>query len=248
MATLNSNRIPLHVNHDNAAAANGSNYTTYRTTSTKSSGIDGGGGGEFHSAFDMRNMNDETERIKNRMREFEDRCKKWREDFFARSQTINNNEQRHDHESAKTSSMFDQRVPFQSNESAPSPTFQYSSPLGTVGTPPPSAYTSTMHKSYLEDAKDGSGAKVYKIEFEIGDFNQNELLITTNGRCLCVKGDRELKAGAATETKTFNREITLPDYVNINQMNAYLLDNIVPSASSTTTRYISVIGLYFCLK
>lgn len=69
------------------------------------------------------------------------------------------------------------------------------------------------------------GGKKYKIEFEIGDFKQNELQISTHGSStLVVKGDRELKAGHATETKTFNREITLPEYVDVSKMNAYLLD------------------------
>ena len=107
----------------------------------------------------------------------------------------------------------------------------------TVPPSPPPTFTSSMHKAYLDDLNDGSGAKVYKIEFEIGDFNQNELLITTHNRTLCVKGDRELKAGSATETKTFNRELTLPDYVDLTKMSAYLLDKAPatnsPKASST---------------
>lgn len=235
MATLNSNRIPLPVNHDSTPGGSSSTYTAYRTASTKT-GDGGGGGTEFHSAYDMRNMNDETERIKNRMREFEERCRKWREDFFTRSHSINNN----DIHSSSTNSMFDQRVPFQ--EPLTSPSFQQhsSSNLGaaSAATSSPPNFSSSMHKSYLEDLNDGSGGKVYKIEFEIGDFNQNELLITTNNRNLSVKGDRELKAGSATETKTFNREISLPDYVDLNKLNAYLLDKATgpssPNKSSPT--------------
>jgi HSP20 family molecular chaperone IbpA len=229
MATLSSNRIPLHVNHE-ATVPGGSSYSTYRTTTTKSSGIDGGGGGEYHSAYDMRNVNDETDRIKNRMKEFEERCKKWREDFFSRTQTINNN----DIHQSSTSSMFDHRAPYQDSSSS----FQHASPLSssTTAAAPPS-FTSTMHKAYLEDLADGG--KVYKIEFEIGDFNQNELFISTTNRALCVKGDRELKAGSATETKTFNREITLPDYVDLNNMKAYLLDKPSSPASRGSQTHLT---------
>lgn len=228
MATLNSNRIPLPVNHDSTPGGSSSTYTAYRTTSSKAGdGI--GGDTEFHSTYDMRNMNNETERIKNRMREFEERCRKWREDFFTRSHNINSS----DIQSSSTNSMFDQRVPFQ--EPLTSPSFQHhsSANLGaaSAATSSPPNFSSSMHKSYLDDLNDGSGGKVYKIEFEIGDFNQNELLITTNNRTLTVKGDRELKAGSATETKTFNREISLPDYVDLNKLNAYLLDK-APGPSS----------------
>ncbi len=37
-------------------------------------------------------------------------------------------------------------------------------------------------------------------------------------------GDREVKSGATTETKTFNRELTVPDYVDLEKMNAFLLN------------------------
>ena len=90
--TAASNRIPLRVNHDEFGAE------TFR------SGGGGGGGGES-SSFDMRNMNDETDRIKSRMREFEDRCRKWREEFFSRQ---SNGIQGAD------SASFEQRVPFSS--------------------------------------------------------------------------------------------------------------------------------------
>jgi HSP20 family molecular chaperone IbpA len=50
-----------------------------------------------------------------------------------------------------------------------------------------------------------------------------------------VKGDRQLKAGSATETKTFNRELTLPDYVDINKMSASLLDNNAQSEPAAAT-------------
>ena len=191
------------------------------------------------TAYDMRNMYDETDRIKSRMREFEERCKRWREEFFNKS-TISHH---HPHPLHHTHHIndpfvddFDQRVPFGGNgdfaAAATSPTL--SRPMFSHSPPPPPPpppvsssmpFASTPHRSYVEDAADGSGLKLYKVEFDIGDFRQNELMITTNGQMLAVKGDRELKAGSATETKTFNREINLPDYVDADKMNAYLLDN-----------------------
>lgn len=201
MTTTSTSRIPLQVNHDDLNNNNSFTSTTreYRTSSSSK------GGGE--NAYDMRSMGDETDRIKNRMKEFEERCKRWREDFFAR--THNMNEQ------------LDQRVPLGENQYT---TYTTSTAAPPHPPPPPQApFSSSMHKSYLEDTEDGG--KKYKIEFDIGDFKQNELFLTTNGKNLIVKGDRELKAGTATETKTFNRELTLPDYVDTNKMNAYLLDN-----------------------
>lgn len=39
-----------------------------------------------------------------------------------------------------------------------------------------------------------------------------------------LKGDREVKAGSSTETKTFNRELTVPEYVDLEKMTAFLMD------------------------
>jgi HSP20 family molecular chaperone IbpA len=224
--TASNNRIPLHVNHGSPSA--NQNYSTtyeYRTTT--------GGNGQpqqSSSAYDMGPMSDETDRIKQRMREFEDRCKKWREDFF-----INKTEVQSD---------FDQRVPPPFTTTSVDPNnnnnqFTYSSNIShrspsRQGAPPVITTSSSMHHQHrttLEDTP--GGGKKYKIEFEIGDFKQNELQISTHGNStLVVKGDREVKAGLATETKTFNREITLPDYVDVASMNAYLLDSHTDSLNN----------------
>lgn len=205
MATTNMNRIPVNVDHSNFSASSSSEQKKFSEEYRSSAGA-----GAPSTAYDMRNMQDETERIRNRMREFEEHCRRVREQAFARSQMppppppplfndINNNN--------NNEFGFDQRVPLSSFDSSKIP------PL-----------TSSMHRSFIEDTP--NGGKKYRLEFDIGDFNQNELNISTNGKTLIVKGDRELKAGSATETKTFNRELTLPDYVDINSMNAFLLGNI----------------------
>lgn len=60
--------------------------------------------------------------------------------------------------------------------------------------------------------------------FEIGDFKPSEIQVKTEGRQLIVKGDRELVAGSATESKQFNREITLPDFVEPTSVTSFLSD------------------------
>ena len=207
--TAASNRIPLRVNHDEFGGE------TFR-----SGGIDS-------STFDMRNMNDETDRIKSRMREFEDRCRKWREEFFSRQ---SNGIQGGD-------SSFEQRVPFSSpkfSSSIPADDASFFSSSPSRSSKP--TFASSLHKSSVEDTPEGG--KKYKMEFEIGDFKPNELHLSTHGRTLIVKGDRELKAGSATETKTFNRELTVPDYVDIERMSAALLDNMPASGSSNNVLII----------
>ena len=210
----NTNRIPLRVNHGEVPSP--SAYTSSRTFTRSATDQNN------NNAYDMRGMYDETDRIKTRMREFEERCKRWREDFFNKTNTLN------------SPSLFD-RGDFPNEPRVPPPSFvnsdhHFSNPSFSSGT--------TMHKSYLEDQPDGT--KKYKIEFDIGDFRQNEILITTNGRSLILKGDRELKAGSATETKTFNRELTLPDYVDFDKMNAYLLENENNNTSQTNNNVLVI--------
>lgn len=242
-----NNRIPLQVSHG-TGPSNTTNYqttyefrtsngnlnqpTTTTTTTTTTGGINGAvpPSATSTSAYDMRDINGETDRIKQRMKEFEDRCKKWREEFFTNSPGKD----------------FDQRVPFGNNNNTINidNNFAFNNAANSTnvnsssgGCPSGFTHTSTIHhqhKTSLEDTP--NGGKKYKIEFDIGDFKQNELQISTHGSStLVVKGDRELKAGLATETKTFNREITLPDYVDASKMNAYLLDSAQNSSGSSSS-------------
>lgn len=202
---LSTNRIPLPVSHGNDGIQTTSEYNVYRKSTTSSTG--NMGAETDRNSFDMRNMGDETDRIKQRMKEFEDRCKRWREDFFTRSNQTGSLHHA-DHRSS-------QNLDFNNNNLS-------------VSTSPP--FASSLHRSSVEDTPDGG--KKYKIEFDIGDFKQNELQISTNNRTLVVKGDREVKAGSATETKTFNRELTVPDYVDMDKMNAFLMDNSTGTSSA----------------
>lgn len=213
MATVTSgsttNRIPLHVIHSN-------DESFFQHPSSPGPAV-----------YDMKNMGDETDRIKIRMREFEDRCKRWREDFFAKQ----NNSPTH---------QYIQDTNFHQASPPPPPTFsdfnnnnnfsssKTSLPAFSTTSPP---FASSLHRSSIEDTE--NGGKKYKIEFDIGDFKQNELQICAQSKSLVVKGDREVKAGSSTETKTFNRELTVPDYVDMDNMNAFLLDKDTNAADSS---------------
>ncbi len=208
-STAASDRIPLQVSHGGGGGGNANFSSTYEHRTSANSHATSKSSGD---AYDLGPLGDETDRIKQRMREFEERCSRWRENFFAN---------RHDDLDV------DQRVPL-----APERPFVFASNIATHRSPSsrlaaPATTTSTMHHTHRTTVEEApSGGKKYKIEFEIGDFKQNELQISTHGSStLVVKGDRELKAGLATETKTFNREITLPDYVDVAHMNAYLVDS-----------------------
>jgi HSP20 family molecular chaperone IbpA len=58
-----------------------------------------------------------------------------------------------------------------------------------------------------------------------GEFRPEELNVKVEGRMLIVKGDRQIKAGNATESKQFNRELTLPEFVDANTIQSYLSDD-----------------------
>lgn len=44
---------------------------------------------------------------------------------------------------------------------------------------------------------------------------------------MVVKGDREIKAGGSSESKQFNREITLPDFIEPTSVTSYLTDGVL---------------------
>lgn len=227
-----NNRIPVNVNINadspggiGAPMSNNSNSSStnqqqqkfstsseYRSSSSSSNKQHQ----QSESTYNMRTMNDETDRIRERMREFEEHCRRVREQAFASRPTTTTTNASASPGGGGGSGFFttdigsggpDQRVP--------SSTFGVDSSGSRFG--------SSMHRSSIEDLPDGG--KKYRIEFDIGDFYQNELHIATNGKTLVVKGEREQKVGSATETKTFNRELTLPDYVDVDRMNAFLLNN-----------------------
>lgn len=188
---MSINRIPLNVDHYESSGKTGSNGFTREFRSSSSSGRFG-----RPEPFGMETMMDETERIKNRMKEFEERCRKWREEVFGKRSLFEDDLKR-------DSFVNDRRVPFGSD---------------TTNTA-----TAQTHRSFIQDT--ANGAKKYRIDLEIGDYKQNELMLSSNGNTLIIRGDRELVKGTTSEKKTFNREITLPDYVDMSKIAANLIEN-----------------------
>lgn len=188
---MSMNRIPLNVDHYESNGKTSGNGFTREFRSSSSSGRFG-----RPEPFGMETMMDETERIKNRMKEFEERCRKWREEMFGKRSLFED-------ELKRDSFVNDRRVPFgadtSTNTSAPT------------------------HRSFIQDAPNGT--KKYRIDLEIGDYKQNELMLSSSGNTLIIRGDRELIKGTTSEKKTFNREITLPDYVDMSKISANLIEN-----------------------
>lgn len=242
-----NNRIPVNVNinadspggigapmSNNSSSTNQQQQQKFSTSSEyrSSSSSSNKQHQQSESTYNMRTMNDETDRIRERMREFEEHCRRVREQAFASRPATTTTNASASPGAGGAGGFFtsdigsgtgpDQRVPS-------STTFGVDSSGSRFG--------SSMHRSSIEDLPDGG--KKYRIEFDIGDFYQNELHIATNGKTLVVKGEREQKVGSATETKTFNRELTLPDYVDVDRMNAFLLNNgpapAAPASPSNST-------------
>jgi HSP20 family molecular chaperone IbpA len=162
---------------------------------------------------------DIRDKMNQRMREFEEESRLWRDQFLSSS-------------GLPQSSLLDHRPRMLLNfPEFPELGSSFSSPLSRLsGASPaasgffgsPGALAQTSHKSFIEE--DDHGNKKYKMVFEIGDFKPNEIQVKTEGRQLIVKGDRELVAGSATESKQFNREITLPDFIEPTSVTSFLSD------------------------
>lgn len=66
---------------------------------------------------------------------------------------------------------------------------------------------------------------LYFIIIFVGDFRPEELNVKVEGRTLMVKGDRQVKVGHTTESKQFNRDLTIPEFIDINTLQSYLSDD-----------------------
>lgn len=173
------------------------------------------------------------DRMSARMREFEEECRRWREKFF-------NEPHLQPGEFPASSSLIHSKPrmrmdfpDFPEFGSIDWPTFRGSPPsLGAVS-------TGAAQQTFIEEDKDGR--KKYKIQFDIGkreeeicsfdcrfivgEFRPEELNVKVEGRMLVVKGDRQIKVGNATESKQFNRELTLPEFVDVKSLQSYLADD-----------------------
>lgn len=175
------------------------------------------------------------DRMSARMREFEEECRRWREKFFNEPHL-----QPGEFPSSSSSLMHSKprmRMDFPDFPEFGSidwPTFRGSPPgVGTVS-------TGATQQTFIEEDKDGR--KKYKIQFDIGkkdekigsysisrfllgEFRPEELNVKVEGRMLIVKGDRQVKVGNASESKQFNRELTLPEFVDVKSLQSYLADD-----------------------
>ena len=152
---------------------------------------------------------DIRDRMNQRMREFEEESRKWREQFGSsmldRPKMFMNFPEFSD--LGSPSSLTNSNWPLSSIQ-----------PLGRSGSSSffPSSIAANVqtntNKSFIEE--DNEGNKKHKLQIEVGDFKPNELTVRTEGRLVIVKGERELVAGTSTESKQFNREITVPEFVD----------------------------------
>lgn len=173
------------------------------------------------------------DKMNQRMQEFEEESRKWREQFLSAS-SLNSPHQ--------SNSLLDHRPRmFVNFPEFPDINSSFASPLSrlsnnnnssnSLANPSSSSFfpsplhAQTTHKSFVEE--DDHGNKKYKMQFEIGDFKPVEIQVKTEGRQLIVKGDREFKAGSAVESKQFNREITLPDFIEPTSVVSFLSDGVL---------------------
>ncbi|CAF1027250.1 unnamed protein product [Didymodactylos carnosus] len=152
---------------------------------------------------------DISSRMSVRMKEFEEECQRWREKFF--------NESRIEPGGIPSSSLPLTR-PRMRVDFPDFPEFSTDWPAWRGSTL--TSGSNNNQRSFIEE--DYDGRKKYKIQFDIGEFRPEELNVKVEGRLLIVKGDRQVKVGNATESKQFNRELTLPEFVDIQTLQSYL--------------------------
>lgn len=76
------------------------------------------------------------------------------------------------------------------------------------------------HKSIIEQV---NGQKLYKIQFDIGDFRAENIKIRLQDSYLIVNGYQEQDGDPVKKTKRFEREIPLPEFVLVDKMHSYLI-------------------------
>lgn len=160
---------------------------------------------------------DMRDKMNQRMREFEEESRKWRDQFLSSPTAI---------DSPNRPRMFFNYPEFpELSMTSPFSSSARSTGFGSPFSSPIAPFAQSSHKSFMEE--DDLGNKKYKIQFDIGDFKPSEIQVRTEGRQLVVKGDREIKAGGSSESKQFNREITLPDFIEPTSVTSYLTDGVL---------------------
>ena len=105
--------------------------------------------------------------------------------------------------------------------------------VSTTSSSRPVAHTATFspHKSFF--GRDENNNEGYYIEFNIGDFNFDEITIKTEGKRLIVKGQSKGVNGREEVSKQFTRDFTLPYDVDPFSIKAQLDEH---------TRVLTLIG------
>ena len=200
---MENKRVPINV------SVNPSEYSG-RTTSTIRSAAN------HHPDTNIR------DKMNQRMQEFEEESRKWREQFLSSTSSMTPQPSLLDHR-PRMFVNFPEFPELGTGFGTPMSRLSNATPSTSSFFPAPLAQAT--HKSFIEE--DDHGNKKYKMTFEIGDFKPAEIQVKTEGRQLIVKGDREYKAGSAVESKQFNREITLPDFVEPTSVVSFLSDGVL---------------------
>lgn len=147
-----------------------------------------------------------------RIKEFEEDCKRWRERFFSESKL------------GRPSSAMMREQPKLQLEGPDFPEFGSDWPadnarkssLRSANMPA----VDSPYQTFLEEDMDGN--KILKLRFDIGDYNANEINVSVEGHTLFIKGDREVSHGNTSKSENFSKELTIPDYADKNHIKSSL--------------------------
>jgi HSP20 family molecular chaperone IbpA len=84
------------------------------------------------------------------------------------------------------------------------------------------SFQSFEQKSFIESV---NGFKIYKLQLNVADFKAENLKINLNDFSLSISGfyEYESEPNSMKKTKRFNREIELPDFIDLTRMRSYLV-------------------------
>ena len=101
------------------------------------------------------------------------------------------------------------------------------------------SFQSFEQKSFIESV---NGYKIYKLQLNVADFQAENLKINLNEYSLSISGFYECETEPSTmkKTKRFNREIELPDFIDLTRMRSYLVPHEGSSILTIEAPVISV--------
>lgn len=166
----------------------------------------------YSTEFPKTFAHDAYDKMSQRIRQFEEDCRQWRERVFNKSKL------------GKPSSLMLAEQPRLVLDSPDFPEFpsdwQYSSsrhgsvgPVQPIGAPAP-------YKTYIE--QDINGKTWLKIQVNVGDFAPDDLRVRTEGSTLIISGEREVLGENSSRREQFNKEITIPDFADHRDVRSHL--------------------------